>query len=155
MSHAEWLRRAVQTASESVIAGGGPFGALVVRGDEIVAVGRNQVREWRDPTAHAEIVAIRGACVKLGSHQLEGCVIYASSEPCPMCLGAIYWARPEAVYFANDRIDAAEAGFDDAFIYDELGRRPSARRIRMQRMDIPGADEPFRLWHALPSRQGY
>ena len=155
MSHAEWLGRAVRLAVESVETGGGPFGALVVRGEEIVAVGRNRVREWRDPTAHAEIVAIRAACVKLGSHQLDGCVMYASSEPCPMCLGAIYWARPEAVYFANDRIEAAEAGFDDAFIYDELGRQPAARHIRMQRVEIPGSDEPFRLWRALPSREGY
>ena len=115
----------------------------------------DRVTEWRDPTAHAEIVAIRDACAKLGSHQLEGCVIYASSEPCPMCLGAIYWARPAAVYFANDRTEAAAAGFDDAFIYDELGRRPAARRMRMQRVDIPGADEPFRRWRALPGREGY
>ncbi len=155
MSRADWLRRAVRLATESVEAGGGPFGALVVRGNEIVASGRNRVREWRDPTAHAEIVAIRNACAKLGSHQLEGCVIYASSEPCPMCLGAIYWARPEAVYFANDRSEAAAAGFDDAFIYDELGKRAAARRIRMQRLSMAGADEPFRLWRALPSREGY
>ena len=155
MSRAEWLRRAVRLATESVEAGGGPFGALVVRGNEIVASGRNRVREWRDPTAHAEIVAIRNACAKLGSHQLEGCVIYASSEPCAMCLGAIYWARPEAVYFANDRTEAAAAGFDDAFIYDELGKRAAARFIRMQQVSIAGADEPFRLWRALPSREGY
>ena len=155
MSHAEWLGRAVRLATDSVETGGGPFGALVVRADEIVGAGTNRVTEWRDPTAHAEIVAIRDACAKLGSHQLEGCVIYASSEPCPMCLGAIYWARPAAVYFANDRTEAAAAGFDDAFIYDELGRRPAARRIRMQRVDIPGADEPFRRWRALPDREGY
>ena len=155
MSHAEWLGRAVRLAADSVDSGGGPFGALVVRADEIVGTGTNRVTEWRDPTAHAEIVAIRDACAKLGSHQLEGCVIYASSEPCPMCLGAIYWARPAAVYFANDRTEAAAAGFDDAFIYDELGRRPAARRIRMQRVDIPGADEPFRRWRALPDREGY
>ncbi len=155
MSHADWLSRAVRLAADSVGAGGGPFGALVVRDDEIVGAGTNRVRERRDPTAHAEILAIRDACMKLGSHQLEGCVVYASSEPCPMCLGAIYWARPEAVYFANDRHEAAAAGFDDAFIYDELARRPAARHIRMQRVDIPDADEPFRLWRALSSREGY
>lgn len=155
MSRAEWLSRAVRLAAESVEAGGGPFGAIVVKEDAIVGLGRNRVREWRDPTAHAEIVAIRDACVKLGSHQLNGCVIYASSEPCPMCLGAIYWARPEAVYFANDRGEAAAAGFDDAFIYDEIGRTAAARRIPVQQVDIAGSDEPFRLWRALPSREGY
>ena len=155
MSRAEWLRRAVRLAMESVETGGGPFGALVVRGNEVVASGTNRVRAWRDPTAHAEIVAIRDACVKLGSHQLEGCVIYASSEPCPMCLGAIYWARPEAVYFANDRREAASAGFDDAFIYEELGTRAAFRHIRMQRVEMPDADEPFRLWRELPAREGY
>jgi len=155
VSHADWLDRAVRLAAESVEAGGGPFGAIVVRGHEIVGTGTNRVRELPDPTAHAEIVAIRAACAKLDSHQLGDCVIYASSEPCPMCLGAIYWARPEAVYFANGRGEAAAAGFDDAFIYDEICREPASRRIRMQRVNIDGAAEPFRLWRAQPSRKGY
>jgi guanine deaminase len=155
VSHAEWLCRAVRLATDSVEAGGGPFGALVVRADEIVASGRNRVREWRDPTAHAEIVAIREACARLDSHQLEGCVIYASSEPCPMCLGAIFWARPDAVYFANGRGEAAAAGFDDAFIYQQIEQSPATRHIPMHQVSISGAEEPFQMWRALPDREGY
>jgi guanine deaminase len=113
------------------------------------------VTEKRDPTAHAEIEAIRDACLRIGSHQLAGCDLYASSEPCPMCLGAIYWARPEAVYFATGRGDAARAGFDDAFIYEEIGRRPGDRRIRMHSMVFSGAEEPFRLWNARQDRVDY
>ncbi len=142
-------------AEESVGLGGGPFGALVVRDGVIVGRGRNRVTEAQDPTAHAEIEAIRDACRRLGSHQLAGCELYASSEPCPMCLGAIYWARPEAVYFATGRGDAARAGFDDALIYDEIGRLPGDRRIRMHNMVLSGAGEPFRLWSARQDRVDY
>jgi guanine deaminase len=149
------LREAVQLAAESVSAGGGPFGALVVRAGEIVGRGRNLVTESRDPTAHAEVVAIRDACQNLDSHQLMGCELYSSSEPCPMCLGAIYWARPDAVYFANERHEAAAAGFDDAFIYDEIELLPGDRRIRMYRVEVDGAGEPFRLWQTKTDRVEY
>jgi guanine deaminase len=155
VSRDSFLREAVQLAAESVGAGGGPFGALVVRAGEIVGRGRNLVTESRDPTAHAEVVAIRDACRNLESHQLEGCVLYSSSEPCPMCLGAIYWARPDAVYFANERDEAAAAGFDDAFIYGEFELLPGDRRIRMHRVEVEGAGEPFRLWKANADRVEY
>ena len=149
------MEEAVRLAAESVRRGGGPFGALVVREGIIVGRGWNRVTEARDPTAHAEIEAIRGACGNLGSHQLDGCELYASSEPCPMCLGAIYWARPDAVYFATGRDDAARAGFDDAFIYEEIGRLPDDRRIRMLRIVVCDATEPFRLWNAKRDRVEY
>ena len=155
MSRDRFLREAVQLAAESVSAGGGPFGALVVRDGELVGRGKNRVTASQDPTAHAEVVAIREACATLGSHQLVGCELYSSSEPCPMCLGAIYWARPDAVYFANERGEAAAAGFDDAFIYDEIELLPGDRRIRMNRVEVDGAGEPFRLWHMKTDRVEY
>lgn len=118
----EFLVLAFEVAVAGVEAGaGGPFGAVVVRGDDVLASAHNQVVSTNDPTAHAEIGAIRAACAVLNSFQLDGCDLYASCEPCPMCLGAIYWARPRAVYFSSTRDDAAAAGFDDAFVYDELG----------------------------------
>jgi guanine deaminase len=155
VTRGEFLREAVRLAMDSVAEGGGPFGAVVVRDGRIVGRGRNRVTETSDPTAHAEVVAIRDACATLGSHQLERCEIYCSSEPCPMCLGAIYWARPAVVFFANARDEAAAAGFDDAFIYDEIERLPGDRRIRMRRIDVEGADEPFRLWEAKSDRVVY
>jgi tRNA(Arg) A34 adenosine deaminase TadA len=108
---------------------GGPFGAVVVRGEEVVAEGYNQVTSTNDPTAHAEVVAIRAACEVLGSFSLAGCEIYSSCEPCPMCLSAIYWARLEGLYFAASRSDAARIGFDDEFLYAELGRSVSLRKL--------------------------
>lgn len=155
MTREEFLREAVRLATDSVEEGGGPFGAVVVKDGRIIGRGRNRVTESSDPTAHAEVVAIRDACATLGSHQLEGCEIYCSSEPCPMCLGAIYWARPDIVFFANARDEAAAVGFDDAFIYEEIERQPGDRRIRMRRIDVEGADEPFRLWEAKGDRVEY
>jgi guanine deaminase len=155
VSRDELIREAVRLAEESVGLGGGPFGALVALDGVIVGRGRNRVTEARDPTAHAEIEAIRDACRRIGSHQLTGCDLYASSEPCPMCLGAIYWARPQAVYFAIGRGDAARAGFDDEFIYQEIGRPPGDRRIPMQRIIVPDSDKPYRLWSAKPDREEY
>ena len=108
---------------------GGPFGCVIVKGDEIVGRGNNQVTSTKDPTAHAEVVAIRDACKNLNTFQLCDCEIYTSCEPCPMCMGAIYWARPKKVYFANTRNDAAEIGFDDSMIYDELVCEHAARKI--------------------------
>jgi guanine deaminase len=135
--------------------GGGPFGALVARDGEVVATGRNEVVARRDPTAHAEMLAIRAACAALESFQLAGCELYASCEPCPMCLGAIYWARPRAVYFAATRADAAAAGFDDAFIYEELDLPHDARALPVRRLDHPGAGGPFEAWAAKPGRIDY
>ena len=121
---------AIQLAVENVTVGlGGPFGAVVVKDSELVASGANRVTAANDPTAHAEILAIRAACAKIGAFQLTGCQLYCSCEPCPMCLGAIYWARPSVFYYAGTRATAAASGFDDAFIYNELQLNPSERSI--------------------------
>jgi guanine deaminase len=126
----KFMRRAFELAQSGIDKNdGGPFGAIVVKDGEIVGEGCNQVTSTNDPTAHAEVVAIRNACRNLNSFQLEGCVIYASCEPCPMCLGAIYWARPAKMFFASTREDAARAGFDDDFIYEEIARPFEERRI--------------------------
>ena len=117
----KFMREAIRLSIENVESGkGGPFGAVVVKNGEIIASGANEVTSSNDPTAHAEVVAIRKACEKLGSFQLDECEIYCSCEPCPMCLGAIYWARPAKIYYANTKLDAAEIEFDDDFIYKEI-----------------------------------
>jgi guanine deaminase len=153
---AELMGRAVEEALRSAVApGGGPFGAVVARDSEVLGVGRNQVVALRDPTAHAEIVAIRAACARLESFQLAGCDLYSSCEPCPMCLGAIYWARPRAVYYAATRADAAAAGFDDEFIYEELDLPAEARALPLRRLRNPQAAEPFEAWTAKPGRVDY
>jgi tRNA(Arg) A34 adenosine deaminase TadA len=126
-----FMREAIQLSMDQMSMGlGGPFGAVVVRGSEIIGRGWNEVVPRRDPTAHAEVQAIRQACQRLGSHQLAGCEIYTSCEPCPMCLGAIYWSRLERIWYAATRDDAAQAGFDDDFIYRELVLPLGARRLR-------------------------
>ncbi|NNE46893.1 MAG: nucleoside deaminase [Rhodothermales bacterium] len=140
------MNRAIEIAAANAAAGLGPFGAVVVRGDKIIAEGTNQVTSTFDPTAHAEIVAIRNACDVMGSFQLTGCELYASCEPCPMCLGAIYWARPDRVYYASTRHDAAAAGFDDDYIYTELAVAPGDRQLKMTRIIRDEASEPFRVW---------
>lgn len=150
------LRRCIAEAEQRTQAGhGGPFGALVARGDEVLAIGWNEVTSVQDPTAHAEIQAIRAACRNRGSYQLDGCTVYSSCEPCPMCLGAIYWARPDAVYFAATRDQAATAGFDDALIYDQLARPAGERRIPFHHVPLVEAARPFAAWLALPGRQQY
>jgi tRNA(Arg) A34 adenosine deaminase TadA len=126
--HDKFMARAIELAQESANSGGGPFGCVIVRDGEIVGEGHNQVTSTLDPTAHAEVVAIRNACKNLDSFQLDGCTVYASCEPCPMCLGAIYWARAEKIFIACNRHDAANAGFDDAFIYEELSSEDFASR---------------------------
>ncbi len=151
----DFLREAIRVASESVDGGGGPFGAIVVRNGEIVARAANRVTATNDPTAHAEVEAIREACRVLGTFQLEGCEIFSSSEPCPMCLGAVYWARPKAVYYANGREVALEAGFDDDHIYEEFLRPPGERRYPVTCLEIEGAVEPFRRWAAKADRVEY
>ena len=124
------MRRAIELAQNGIDANdGGPFGAIVVRDGRIIGEGCNRVTSTNDPTAHAEIVAIREACRNLNSFQLDGCTIYTSCEPCPMCLGAIYWARPDKMYFACNREDAAAVGFDDDFIYEEIALPMEKRRI--------------------------
>jgi len=143
----KFMRRAVQLAQTGVDAGaGGPFGAVVVRGGEIVGEGFNQVTSTNDPTAHAEIVAIRAACKNLNSFQLDGCTIYTSCEPCPMCLGAIYWARPQAIFYAATHEDAAAIGFDDHFIYDEIERPIEERRIKSVNLMRDEGLKVFKNW---------
>lgn len=127
----KFMRRAIELAQNGIDSNaGGPFGALVVLNGEIIAEGNNRVTSTNDPTAHAEVVAIRNACQKLNSFQLDGCVLYTSCEPCPMCLGAIYWARPAQMFFACTREDAAAIGFDDHFIYNEIERPIEERHIK-------------------------
>jgi len=142
-----WMQQAIELAVNNVRSGeGGPFGALVVKGDRLVASGVNRVTATNDPTAHAEVVAIRAACQKLGAFQLEGCELYSSCEPCPMCLGAIFWARPQAFYFSTSRQAAAAAGFDDAHIYDELPLEPGTRSIPGYCLLPERGGQPFEEW---------
>ncbi len=125
---------------------GGPFGCVIIKDGEVVGSASNKVTENNDPTAHAEVEAIRQACKNLDTYELKGCIMYTSCEPCPMCLGAIYWARLDKVYFANDREDAATAGFDDSFIYKEIEKETGARKITMIKMDNTGAKNVFDEW---------
>jgi guanine deaminase len=149
------MARAIDMAVESVRQGGGPFAALVVKDGEVLASGTNRVTASLDPTAHAEIVAIRQACHVLGDFQLTGCEIYASCEPCPMCLGAIYWARPARVFFAATHADAAAAGFDDRLIYSELRKPLPQRRIPLLPLLGEQAQRPFQAWQAKPNKRLY
>jgi len=150
------MREAIALSRANVREGkGGPFAAIVVKNGIVLARGTNLVTSTNDPTAHAEIVAIREACRALGSFQLDGCDIYTSCEPCPMCLGAIYWARPRSVYFANTRDDAAAIGFDDRFIYDEFSVAHNERKIPMQQLLREEAFEAFREWRAASNKVPY
>jgi tRNA(Arg) A34 adenosine deaminase TadA len=151
-----FMRRAIELSVENVRNGnGGPFAALVVRQDEILATGTNLVTTALDPTAHAEIVAIREACRKLAQFQLAGCEIYTTCEPCPMCLGAIYWARPARVYFGNTAADAAAIGFDDSFIYQQLEVSLPERAIPMIQLMREEALSAFREWERKSDRVRY
>ena len=150
------MARAIELAIENARSGrGGPFGAIVVKDGAILAEGTNRVTAANDPTAHAEIVAIRAACAKLGVFQLNGFDLYASCEPCPMCLGAIYWARPARVYFAGTAADASRVGFDDSLIYRELPLPPQHRSIPMVQMMREEALEAFRVWEEKPNKIPY
>jgi tRNA(Arg) A34 adenosine deaminase TadA len=151
----EIMRRAIALALENIHAGGGPFAAVVAKGDQIVAEGANQVTAKNDPTAHAEIVAIRGACSALGSFQLTDCDLYTTCEPCPMCLGAIYWARIGRIFYAQTAADAAAAGFDDAFIYDEFKLPVRSRRIPMTESLRNEASSIFGTWLAKADKTQY
>jgi tRNA(Arg) A34 adenosine deaminase TadA len=156
MSPESLMQVAVETAVNNVRSGsGGPFGAVVARGGEVVASGGNRVTTANDPTAHAEIVAIREACRKLATFDLSGCEIYSSCEPCPMCLSAIYWARLDRVYYSASSADAAAAQFDDGLIYEELARPADQRRIAMVQLARELADRPFAEWQRKLDRVPY
>ena len=134
---------------------GGPFGCVIVKGDTIVGRGNNKVLLHNDPTAHAEVVAIRDACKNLQNFQLDGCEVYTSCEPCPMCLGALYWARPTKIYFANSRQDAAAIGFDDSMIYEECNKPTTDRKIPMQSLQREEALKVFQEWMSVEHKKVY
>lgn len=143
----KFMREAIRLSVDNVKSNtGGPFGAVIVKDGKIIAKGTNQVTAKNDPTAHAEVVAIRAACQILDTFQLDGCEIYTSCEPCPMCLGAIYWARPDKVYFANSKSDAAHIQFDDQFIYEEIAKPIADRKLFTQQMLREEALEAFKIW---------
>jgi len=150
-----FIRQAIELAAANVARAGGPFGALVVRDGIVIATGTNQVTRTNDPTAHAEVVAIREACRVLGHFQLTGCDLYSSCEPCPMCLGAIFWARPSHVYFAATQEDATAAGFDDTFIYRQIDLPHAQREIPMIHVVDELATRPFELWVSRPDKIDY
>jgi guanine deaminase len=151
-----FMQRAIALATENVTSGrGGPFGAVIVRDGEIVATGANLVTATNDPTAHGEIVAIRNACTTLASYQLTGCHIYTSCEPCPMCLAAIYWARCEAIFYGNCAADAAAAGFDDAFLYEEMKLPLDQRKIPTVNLLPEQAISSFEAWREHAGRIDY
>ncbi len=152
----EWMREAIRLARAGMQkGGGGPFGALVVCDGQFVGRGFNQVTLLLDPTAHAEMTAIREACRELGRFELRGCDLYGSCEPCPMCLSAIYWARIDRVYYACTRADAAIAGFDDEFIYGQIALAVSARSLPMEQLPSSAAAELFREWSVNPDKVPY
>ena len=155
MTHEELMREAIALAEESVRQGGGPFGAVVARGGEIISHGSNSVALHSDPTAHAEIIAIRHACAAEGTFQLDGCDLYSSCEPCPMCLSAAYWAGIHTIYYGADRRDAAAAGFDDSFIYGQIAIAPALRKIPSVNVLPDEALAPFALWTATPEKVKY
>jgi guanine deaminase len=147
MKEDQFMKRAIELSMRGVQSGqGGPFGCVIVKEGEIIGEGNNQVTFLNDPTAHAEMVAIRNACKNLNTFQLDGCEIYTSCEPCPMCLGAIYWARPAKVYYANTRTDAAEIGFDDSMIYEEINVPLENRKIPMIPFGRQEAIKVFEEW---------
>jgi guanine deaminase len=151
-----FMERAIALSIENVRKGaGGPFAALVVRDGSILATGANQVTATHDPTAHAEVVAIRAACLAIDSFQLSDCELYTTCEPCPMCMGAIYWARLGRVYYANTREDAAQIGFDDSFIYDQISLAPGDRKVPMLQTMREQALEAFREWEKSPLKVKY
>jgi guanine deaminase len=151
----EFMRRAIALATDNVTSGGGPFGCVIVRGGEIVATGVNRVTAANDPTAHAEVVAIRAACKALGSFQLHGCTVYTSCEPCPMCLSALYWSRCDAIFYGNTAADATAIGFDDSFLYAEVAKPIAERTIPTARLLGEEAMESFDRWRATPNKIEY
>ena len=155
-SHSDFMDEAVKAALKGMNANeGGPFGCVIVKSGKIIGRGNNKVTSTNDPTAHAEITAIREACENLNSFQLEGCIIYTSCEPCPMCLGAIYWARPDKVYFGCNQKDAADIGFDDEFIYKEIELDYQKRSIPFEQLARNQALEPFEKWQEKEDKVKY
>ncbi|MBF1444219.1 MAG: nucleoside deaminase [Prevotella nigrescens] len=155
MTKEELMRRAIELSENSVRNGGGPFGAVIAKDGEIIAEGSNKVTINNDPTAHAEVCAIRNACKILNTFELANCVIYTSCEPCPMCLGAIYWARLSKIFYANDRKDAAEIGFDDDFIYEEIAIEPQYRKKPSEILLRNEAISAFRMWTLKDDKTKY
>lgn len=155
MIHEDFMRQAIGLAVENVRNGGGPFGAVIVKNGRVVATGVNRVTPDNDPTAHAEVCAIRAACRKLGTFNLEGCVIYTSCEPCPMCLGAIYWAHLDKIYYGANQHDAAAVKFDDSFIYRELELKPADRKKPVENLLHDEALAPFNAWRAKSDKVEY
>lgn len=155
MTHEELMRKAIELSVRNVAEGGGPFGAVIARNGEIIATGVNRVTPNHDPTAHAEVSAIREACSKLKTFDLSGCDIYTSCEPCPMCLGAIYWAHLDRMFYGNTKTDAKNIGFDDSFIYDELELPKEKRRLVYKNMLPEEAIEAFRLWMQKEDKTEY
>ncbi len=154
--HLAFLERAIELSKEGMLnEKGGPFGCIIVKDGKIVAEGCNSVTSNNDPTAHAEVVAIRKACNELGVFQLDGCILYTSCEPCPMCLGAIYWARPDKVFYANTRQDAAKIGFDDEFIYKEIPLPDEERQIDFKQVHLDSAYKVFELWTEKGNKKLY
>ncbi len=155
-SHEQFMRRAIELAQHGVDTNaGGPFGCVVVKDGHVIGEGCNEVTSSNDPTAHAEVVAIRNACAAIGSFQLDGCHIYTSCEPCPMCLGAIYWARPARIFYAGTREDAADAGFDDRFIYEEMEKQMEDRTMKLENLSREEAQRVFRNWADKPDKIEY
>ncbi len=150
-----YLREAISLAGRNIVDGGGPFGAVIVKNGEIISASGNRVVNNCDPTAHAEVLAIRAAAGKLGTHSLNDCVLYTSCEPCPMCLGAIYWAGIQRVVFAATRYDAAEAGFNDQHIYNEISLDIEKRSVEFINLDASGGREVFRKWISFPGKIPY
>lgn len=152
----EFMHEAILLAEKGAENGeGGPFGCVVVKGNKIVGGGNNKVISTNDPTAHAEIIAIRNACKNLQNYQLEDCENFTSCEPCPMCLGAIYWARPKIIYYGNTRKDAAEIGFDDSLIYDEINKGLQERKIPMVNIGHKEAIKSFKTWQEKEDKKYY
>ena len=149
------MRKAIEPSIENVANGGGPFGAVIAKNGEIIATGVNRVTASCDPTAHAEVSAIRAAAAKLGTFDLSGYEIYTSCEPCPMCLGAIYWARLDKMYYANNKTDAKNIGFDDSFIYDELELKPENRKLPSEVMLREEAIKAFEAWSSKTDKIEY
>ena len=154
-NNSEFMLRAIELSIQSAKSKGGPFGCVIVKDNKIIAEGYNQVTANNDPTAHAEIVAIRNACAKLNSFFLKGCDHYTSCEPCPMCLSAIYWSHLDNIYYANTRIDANDIDFDDSFIYSEIKKEIDDRKIKMIQINREEALEAFKIWQTKEDKIRY
>ncbi|MCC8198564.1 MAG: nucleoside deaminase [Tannerellaceae bacterium] len=155
MNKKDFMRKAIELSVENVHQGGGPFGAVIVKNNRIIATGVNRVTDSCDPTAHAEVSAIRNACKELDTFDLSGCEIYTTCEPCPMCLGAIYWAHLDKIYYGNNKTDAKHIGFDDSFIYDELELKPADRKLPSEVLLPDEAIKAFQEWNHKEDKVEY